>query len=79
MSTVHKAPDGWKVRGFDNFVCGGPAYAHQQCSSDWNDVNCPQCLAKAELRRCNYCRKDTPTKDEDCTVCGLSKTNGSRT
>lgn len=24
-------------------------------------------------RRCNFCSKDTPTKDEDCTICGLSK------
>jgi hypothetical protein len=26
-----------------------------------------------ELRYCFYCKKDTPTKEEDCCVCGLSK------
>tara|TARA_R100000951_G_scaffold101420_1_gene92916 strand:- start:12930 stop:13337 length:408 start_codon:yes stop_codon:yes gene_type:complete len=28
-----------------------------------------------ELRRCNYCRLDTPTKEEDCTICNMSKPN----
>jgi len=32
-------------------------------------------LIRKDIRRCNYCRKDTPTKEEDCTVCSFSKTN----
>jgi len=28
---------------------------------------------KVELRRCNYCKKDTLTIEEDCSVCGFSK------
>lgn len=24
-------------------------------------------------QRCNYCRKDTETKDGDCVICGFSK------
>ncbi len=27
------------------------------------------------IRRCNYCRKDTQTKEEDCVTCGFSKPN----
>jgi hypothetical protein len=60
---IHKAPDGWKVRGFDNFVCGCPAYAHEPyahelCQTEWEyddtdlghmKVNCPNCLQKRPL------------------------------
>lgn len=28
----------------------------------------------SNLRRCNYCQKDTETKEEDCVDCGFSKT-----
>lgn len=35
-----------------------------------------QAKSKMPMVHCNYCQKETPTAEQDCTVCGLSK--GSR-
>jgi hypothetical protein len=41
--TVHLAPEGYKTRMFDKWVCGRPAFVQDQGTTNIKEVTCPDC------------------------------------
>ncbi len=49
MAESHITPQGWRVRGFDRWLCGAPAYSHERCA-ELREATCKTCVAAAQLQ-----------------------------
>lgn len=43
---VHRLPDDYVTRSFNNWACGATAFSHESSSADLSKVTCPDCRAK---------------------------------